>query len=330
MKSSIKLLSLFLIVLFSCQTQEKFKVGFLIPNSKSDRYIKEQTYFSNKIQELGGEAIIKSAEYDDQVQIQQAQELIDQGAQVLVVNSVNQNTAAAMVRYAHSKNVKVIAYDRMISNCDLDYYLSFDNLKVGKLMADYTLKLKPKGNYLIIGGDKADQNALFVKNGQLQQLEPYIKSGDIKIGFNIFVEDWSGDNAKYYLSNYMNLGGEQPDVILSSYDGMTTSMIEVLKENNIAGSVIITGQDAELQACKNIIEGYQTMTIYKPLKPLAEKAAELCKKIIDNEKITDATATQSNGMIEVPAIFLEPVVVDKNNLKETVIADGHFKEDELF
>jgi len=289
------------------------------------------SYFTNKIQELGGEAVVKSAEYDDKVQIQQAKDLIDDGVQVLVVNSVNQNTAAAIVRYAHGNKVKVIAYDRMISNCDLDYYLSFDNLKVGKLMADYTLKLKPEGNYLIIGGDKADQNAIYVKSGQLQQLEPYIKSGKIKITYNIFVEDWSGDNAGKYMESYMNLGGVMPDVILSSYDGMSTGIVKVLVDNDIAaGSILLTGQDAELDACKNILNGYQTMTIYKPLKPLAEKAAELCKKIVDNEKITEATASQPNGMIDVPAILLEPVVVDKDNLKTTLVADGHLKETELY
>ncbi len=330
MKYNILLL-LVIFILSSCaSSSEKFKVGFLVPNTR-DRSIKEKAYFSSKIQELGGETMVLSAEDDDKLQIQQAEEMLNNGVQVLVINSVNQNTAAAIVRSAHAKNVKVIGYDRMISNCELDYYLSFDNIKVGKLMADYALKLKPKGNYVLLGGDKADQNAIYVKKGQLEQLDPYLKSGEIKITYNIYVDEWSKDDAKNNFASYMNLGDVQPDVILSSYDGMTAGAIEVLKENNIAaGTVITTGQDAELLACKNILEGYQNMTVYKPLKKLAEKAAEICKKIVDKQKITDATATQSNGMIDVPAILLDPITVDKDNMKTTVIADGHIKEEELY
>jgi D-xylose transport system substrate-binding protein len=112
------------------------KVGFLLPNLVGERYQKEQAFFRERIAALGGEAIFASADNDDQLQIQQAGEMIDQGARVLVVNSVNMNTAAAIVRNAHEKNVTVIAYDRLIRNCDLDYYISFDNVMVGKMMAE--------------------------------------------------------------------------------------------------------------------------------------------------------------------------------------------------
>jgi len=158
----------FIFSLTSCLHNVKPKIGFLLPNLVSDRYLKEKEYFTKKIGELGGEAIIKSADYNDQLQIQQAQELISQGAKVLVVNSINLNSAAAIVRDAHDHNVKVIAYDRLISNCDLDYLLTFDNEKVGKLMTDYVTKLKPDGNYILLGGDKADKNAVWVKEGQME------------------------------------------------------------------------------------------------------------------------------------------------------------------
>ena len=330
MKSVFGFLIIGIFFLCSCGSDGKFKVGFLFPNMKSDRYIKEKVYFTEKINELGGEAIITSADYDDKLQIQQAQELLNQGVKVIVVNSVNQNTAAAIVRYAHDKDVKVIAYDRMIGNCDLDYYLSFDNVKVGKLMAEYAVKLKPEGDYLLFGGDKADKNAIYVKRGQLEVLDPYIKSNKIKILYDIYVEDWSGENAKYDIKRYLDLSLSKPDVILSSYDGMSTGIIEALKDYNYEGQIIITGQDAELAACKNIVAGYQNMTVYKPLKKMAYTAAELCKKIINNENISEATTSLTNGYKEVPAILLEPITVDKNNLKSTVIADGFIKESDLY
>ena len=334
MRNSAKPLVFLIIVcsiFFSCSNGGKIKVGYLLPNMQSDRYKKEQVYFTEKIQELGGEAVVLSAEYDDKLQISQADELIAQGVKVLVVNSINQNTAAAIVRNAHLKNVKVIAYDRMIANCDLDYYLSFDNVKVGKLMAEYAVKMKPEGNYVLLGGDKADKNAIFVKNGQLEVLDPYIKSGKIKIVFNVFIEDWSGENAQFEMKKFLDLSGIVPDVILSSYDGMTTGAIESLKLYNLDGKVITTGQDAELAACRNIVAGKQTMTIYKPLKKLAYTAAELSVKMAKNQNISsEVNSSIANGFKDVPAILLEPIVVDKDNLKSTVVADGLIKESDLY
>lgn len=328
-------LFLFLIVIaslnFSCQNSKKVKIGFLFPNLVSGRYQKEKVYFSEKIQQLGGEVSIANADYNDQLQIQQAKELIDKGVKALVVNSLNLNTAAAIVRYAHENGAKVIAYDRLIKNCDLDYFLTFDNEKVGALMGDYITKLKPSGNYILLCGDKADQNAVWVRNGVMKALNPFLGKESIKIKYDIYVEDWSGDNARNEIQKYLDLSNNAaPDAILSSYDGMTTSVIDLLKEYNLAGQVLITGQDAELAACQNIVKGYQTMTVYKSVKQLAYKAAELAVKIANNDKITDANRTVNNGQIDVPTIYLDPVAVDKNNLKATVIADGFQSESEVY
>jgi D-xylose ABC transporter substrate-binding protein len=296
----------------------------------SGRYLKEKVYFSNKIQELGGEALIASADYNDQTQILQAKELIDQGAKVLIVNSINLNTAAAIVRYAHDNGVKVIAYDRLIRNCDLDYFLTFDNEKVGKLMADYITKLKPEGNYILLGGDKGDQNAVWVKNGQKQALTSFLNAGKIKIVYDNYVEDWSGDNARADIKKYLDLSNQVPDAILSAYDGMSSGVIDLLKEYKLGGKILITGQDAELEACRNIVNGYQAMTVYKSVKLLAEKAAEISMKLVKNENFKDASQKTNNGQIDVPTIFLNPVVVDKDNLRSTVIADGFQSEKEVY
>jgi D-xylose transport system substrate-binding protein len=324
------LIGCFVFSLTSCHTKSKPKIGFLLPNLVSDRYQKEKECFTKKIEELGGEAIVKSADYNDQLQIQQAQELIEQDVAVLVVNSINLNTAAAIVRAAHDHDIKVIAYDRLISNCDLDYLLTFDNEKVGTLMADYVTKLKPEGSYILLGGDKADKNAIWVKKGQMQGVASSVASGKIKIVYDTYIEDWSGDNARICMKKYLDLSESTPDVVLSSFDGMSTSIIELLKEYDLAGKVLITGQDAELAACRNIVKGFQVMTVYKSVRNLANKAAELSMKLARNENISEETKKINNGAIDVPAILLEPVVVDKNNLKTTVIADGFHKEEDIY
>jgi len=273
--------------------------------------------------------LLASADNDDKLQIEQAKEMINQGAKILVVNSVNMNTAAEIIRDAHNRKVKVIAYDRLIRNCDLDMYVSFDNTQVGKLMSEYVLKVKPEGNYIILGGDKSDLNAVFVKKGQMDVLDNAIKTGKVKIAYNIFVEDWSSENAYQEIKSFLNLSGQIPDAILSSYDGMSLGAIKALDEAGLAGKVIITGQDAELEACRNIMKDRQAMTVYKPLKTLATKAAEIAYKIASGEKYKMPESTIENGQKNVPALLLAPISVDKQNMKTTIISDGFYTESQL-
>jgi len=319
-----------LIILSSCTHSNKKKVAFLFPNFVNERYKKEQVFFSNKIEELGGEAINYNCDNNDQLQIEQAIEAIDKGASVLVVNVVNQNTAAAIVRAGKDANVPVIAYDRIIKNCDLDFYLSFDNEKVGKLMAEIVLKQKPTGSYVILNGDKSDQNAIWVNKGIYSVLQPAIASGNIKIDFDMYIEDWLGANAQYEIDRYLRYTEKRPDAIITSYDGLALGVINVLIKNNLQGQIIVTGQDAELAACQNIIKGNQSLTIYKPFKQQAEMAAQLAMKLINKEKIENISTTFNNGRKNVPSILIEPITVDANNMRETIIKDGFFKESEIY
>lgn len=316
------------IVLFSCSS-DSIKVGFLQPNLVDDRNLVEREYFSAKIKKLGAEPIVVEAQFSDQLQIEQARDLIKQGVKVLVVMAVNKNTAAAIVRHAHDNGVKVIAYERIISNCKLDYYVSFNNVKVGELMAEYALKQKPSGNYIIMSGDKSDQNAIFVKEGQMKVLNPHITSGKIKVTYDSFIEDWSGDNANYEMAGYLNLGMETPDVVLSAYDGMSRGIIKSLLDNQISQYPVITGQNAELQSVRDIVKGHQYMTVYKPLKLEAEQAAEIAIKLAKNEKI-ETTQTVFNGSIEVPSILIEPIGVDVSNIRTTIVKDGFLKEEDIY
>lgn len=320
----------YLIIFFqySCSDSDKIKIGFLVPNTQDNRYLLEKRYFEEKVKSLGGEALFASAEYDDKLQISQAKEMIEKGAMVLIVNSVNMNTAAAIVREAHSSGVKVIAHDRLIKNSDLDFYISYDNMKVGKLMAEKLVKIKPEGNYVLLGGDKADENAVLVKTGQLEVLKNY--EGKINIVYNVYIEGWSGENAYQELKNYLNLSSVTPDAILSSNDGIAAGCIKILEKQGLAGNVLISGQDAELEACRNIIKGFQTVTIYKPFKPMIEKAAEIGFKMVQKEKYQQNTSTINNGHKEVPSLLMDPIAVDGENMRNTIISDGVYSESQVY
>jgi len=322
----------FIIVIFlvnSCSSDKKVKIGMLLPNMTDARWPQDLQYFSAKVNELGGEVLSMDAQNNDQLQITQAEELISKGAKMLVVIPVNKNSAAMIVRYAHSKNVKVLSYERIISNCDLDYFISFDNVKVGELMASYAVKLKPEGNYVLLNGDKSDQNAVWVRKGFHNVLDTFVKVNRIKIAYDVYVDDWSGEEARDITKKYVDLSGTFPEAILSAYDGMSTGIITALDERHATIYPVVTGQNAEIEACRNIIKGKQSMTIYKPIKKIAEEAAVIVLKSVRNEK-QNINRTISNGGKDVPTILIEPVPVDASTMKATVIADGFLAEKDIY
>ncbi len=318
-----------LVIFNSCNQQNlSIRVGILIPYGGSRFEKTEAPYMEQKIKELGGEAIVKSAESSEARQLEQAQELIEQGVDVIVIIAVNVNTAAAIVRKAHDSGVKVIAYDRLIRNSDLDFFISFDGIKVGELLAQYALEKVPEGNYVLMNGDKADENAVLFYNGTMKVLQPHIDSKKINIVYSGYMEGWSGDNAAYYANKIIEFGDTEIDVFLSQYDGLSDGIVRVLKERGLEKKMLVTGQDAEIAACNRIINDEQTMTIYKPLKKLAERCAKLVFELMNNSAI-DGLKSTNNGRVEVPTILLDPLVVDKSNLESTVIADGLYSMDEV-
>jgi len=320
------------ILLSTCINSKKtnIKIGLMWPYTTSARMTVETDEFNKKAKELGCEILVTDAKNDEKLQRTQAEDLIKQGAEVLVIMAVNAYTAAEIIRFAHDNGVKVIAYDRLISNCDVDFYISHNNYNVGKYMAEYALKLKPQGNYFLLGGDKSDRNAIMVKNGQKDALKDALASRKVNIIYDVYVEDWSGENAFQIVDKYLKLNSlVYPDVILSSYDGLSYGATEALEANNIDPSqVLITGQDAEPKAIKNIVANKQTMTIFKPLKILADQAVEVAIQLSRGEK-PQATSTMNNNRIEVPSILFDPIVVDKTNIIETVIKEGLMKESDL-
>ena len=314
----------------SCTTN-KTQIAFLLPHLKNERYIKEEQYFTDKIAELGGEALVIDANNDPKVQINQAIDFLNKGVKVLVISAVNANLAAEIVRQAHNHNAKVIAYDRLINNSNPDYYISFKYEDIGYNMADYVLKLKPIGNYIIVGGDKTDFNAVQITKGQMKALENSVKAGKIKILYNVSIEEWNADNAKHEIDYFLNLSDITPDVIISSSDKMTGGILEALESHNLVGKVLLTGMDVEKTACRNMVAGKQAVSIYKPFKKLATTAAELAMNC-SKDKVLEQQINDKmwNGFCNVPTLFIETFVIDKNNIRSKVIADGYFTEADIY
>ena len=241
----------------------------------------------------------------------------------------NGQVAAAIVDAAERKNVPVIAYDRLILNSNVALYVSFDNVRVGELQAGYLLERAPKGNYVLICGSPTDNNAKLFHEGQMKVLKPAVDRGDIKIVAEQWATNWQASEALKHTENALTQNNDSVVAVVASADSVSLGVVEALEKRGLTGKILVSGQDADLAATRNIAAGKQTMTIYKPIKPLAMVAAESAIKLARGEKVETARII-NNGKRDIPSIFLDPIVVDKDNLEETVIKDGYQKREDIF
>ncbi len=327
------LLTLALIAALSVGCSQKpkssLRIGLSMDSLKEERWQSDRDLFIARANELGAEVLVQSANGNDQLQNSQVENLLTQGIDVLVVVPHNGKAAAGMVEAAHKAGVPVLAYDRIINDSDLDLYLSFDNIKVGVMQAQALVKLVPKGNYVLIGGSPTDHNALMFREGQMQVLAPLIKKHDIKIVGEQWANDWQPVEALKIMENALTRNQNKVDAVVASNDGTAGGAIQALAEQKLAGKVKVSGQDADLAACKRVAEGTQAMTVYKPIKNLARRGAELAVALAKKEKI-ETTVSVDNGKIKVPSVLLEPVAVDKSNIEATVIADGFHSHKDVY
>lgn len=322
---------LLFLIMSACgpQKKEHVKVGFLLHALDKERWENDRDFLVNKVEELGGTVEVKEADNNADKQLAQAKELLANGVDILIVVPVDQFAACDIVKEAHAKNVKVISYDRLIKNCDLDFYVSTDNVDIGALQAGYLTTIKPQGNFALIGGARRDNNSQFLYLGQMNVLQPLVEKGDIKIVYNVFTESWEEEEGynetKKMLSEVKNV-----DAILAGNDAIAYGVIRELREAGLEGKVLLAGMDADLRNLQEIVAGHQTCTVYKPYEKLATTAAEIAIKLARGEESEKTYQTVSNGEKLVPAVFHEAMIVNRENLKLTVISEGYQKEEEVF
>lgn len=252
--------------------------------------------------------------------------MINRNVDVLVIIPFNGEVLGNIIGEAKREGIKVLAYDRLINNADLDFYVSFDNEKVGELQAQSIVEVKPEGNYFLMGGSPVDNNAKLFRKGQMKVLQPLIDSGKIKVVGDQWVDSWLAEKALQIMENALTANKNNIDAVVASNDATAGGAIQALSAQGLSGKVAISGQDADLAAIKRIIQGTQTMTVYKPITKLADKAAEIAVQLGKNEK-PESNAVLNNGLKDVPAYLLAPIAVTKDNIEETIIKDGfHSKE----
>ena len=317
----------------------KPRIGLSLDTLKEERWQRDRDTFVAKAQALGAEVIVLSANSDDVQQIKDCNSLLAQKIDVLVIAPHNGEAMARAVEEAHSTGVVVCAYDRLIRDCALDYYFTFDNVKVGELQGRFLMERLFPGGVLVGGAKKriariygapTDNNAKLFRLGQNNALQPYADSGQLEIVHEDWAEDWRPENGKKITQAAITRAGAMPlDAILASNDGTAGGAVQALLEEKLAGQILVTGQDADLEACRRILRGEQTMTVYKPLKLLAEQAAENAVALAQKKPITTGGVT-ANGKRDVPTVQVDIVAVHKDNIRETVVKDGFHKEADLF
>jgi D-xylose transport system substrate-binding protein len=308
-------------------SKEKPVIGFSIDDLRVERWTRDRDYFVAAAKTLGAEVNVQSADANEQRQLSQIENLISKKVDVIVIVPFNSKVLSTVVREAKQAGIKVISYDRLILNSDIDAYISFDNERVGSLQAEGMIKAVPKGNYYLLGGAPTDNNAKLLRQGQMKVLKPYADKGDIKILGDQWVKDWSPEEALKIVENVLTKNDNKIDAVVASNDGTAGGAIQALAAQKLAGKVAVCGQDADLAAVKRVIAGTQTLTIYKPLKEIASGAAKLAVQLVKGEKPA-YNAQLDNGMKKVNSLLLTPTTITKDNV-DLLIKDNFFTKEQL-
>jgi putative multiple sugar transport system substrate-binding protein len=329
--------------------QDKGLVGVAMPTKSSARWIDDGNNMVKSLKEKGYDVDLQYAEDDIPNQLAQIENMITKGAKVLVIAAIDGTTLSDAQQQAADKGIKVIAYDRLIRNSkNVDYYATFDNFQVGVLQASYiekALGLKEgKGpfNIELFGGSPDDNNAYFFYNGAMSILDPYIKSGKLKVQSGqtgmekVSTLRWDGAVAQARMDNLLSAyyADKRVDAVLSPYDGLSIGILSSLKGVGYGSPnqpmPVVTGQDAEIPSVKSILAKEQTSTVFKDTRELAKVAANMVDAMLSGKTVeVNDTKTYENGVKTVPSYLLKPVSVDASNWKQVLVDSGYYKESQI-
>lgn len=297
------------------------KIALLLPDAKTARYETfDRPLFEKRIRQLGDYQVLYSnADQDAATQQQQAESALAAGAKVLVLDAVDSKAAASIVSAAHAQDVPVIAYDRLIAGGGLAYYVSFDGEKVGELQGAALVqalagkKLRAGDGILMVNGSPTDSNSSEFAAGAHRAID----ASGLQVLAEYSTPDWSPDKAQDWVAGQIAQFGDRIVGVYAANDGVAGGAVAAFKAADVSPVPPVTGQDAELSALQRIVAGDQYMTVYKAIKPQANRAAEVAVALIHGEKVTAPTTTDG-----VPTTLLEPVAVTVHDIMRTVVADG--------
>jgi D-xylose transport system substrate-binding protein len=316
------------------------KIGFLLKTMQEERYQQDQAAFIAKAKELGAEVIFDSANNNEQTQLAKFENMLAKGAQVIVLQPVNSGTAGNMVRMANEEDVRVVGYDSMLTDGPLDIMVMQDSWAVGKLQGEALVewlkakKGKVEGKVALIRGQPGDSNAAAMSSGVLEIVKA---NPGLELVVDQSHEGWAPDKAMATAENVLTKYGNKVDAFICNNSGMARGVIAALDAQGLASSdqVFVAGSDADLVNIQYVAQGKETVEIWKKVKPLAEKAAEVAVQLAQEpdakpEEVVKVDKTVNNGFVDVPTIVTPIVAVTKDNIKDTIIKEGAYTEQQVY
>lgn len=316
------------------------KIGFLLKTMQEERYQRDKAAFIATAESMGAEVIFDSANNDEQTQLGKFENMLAKGVQVIVMQPVNTGTAGNMVRMANEEGVKVVGYDSMLVDGPLDMMVMQDSWAVGKLQGEAMVewlketKGEVKGRVALIKGQPGDSNAIAMSSGALEIIE---NTPGLELVANQFHEGWSSEKAMATTENVLTKQNNKIDAFLCNNSGMARGVIAALDAQGLASAdkVFVAGSDADLVNIQHVAKGKQSVEIWKKIKPLAEKAAEIAVLLAKNPDKDPASVVTvdkvlNNGFADVPTIVTPIVLVAQSNIDATIIAEGFYSKEQVY
>ncbi|GHV60943.1 D-xylose-binding periplasmic protein [Spirochaetia bacterium] len=311
-------------------TEKKVTIGFSVATATFilERWNKDMKIFSAAAKELGADVLVQLSAGGIREQIAQINYMVTQNIDILVVIAHDSELIAGAVKQVRDAGIPVIAYDRMILGTPIDAYISFDSREVGRQYGRALISAVPKGTYLVANGSLHDTNSFDINEGLHEILDPHIAAGSIKIGREIWLEEWSFDEALEKIGAVFE-ETTTFDAIACGNDAIASAAIQLLSERRLAGKVAVVGQDAELISCQHVVEGLQLMTVYKPIGKLASRSARLAMAIATQEDFPPDTLLENNSGAPIPSYIEKPLAIYKDNM-DAVIKDGFHSYEDVY
>jgi len=308
-------------------SDKKAVIGFSMATLKEDRWLQDRDIFIAKAKQAGYDVIVKNANNDSQLQYEQVCDMIEKGIDILVIAPHDSTDAARAVNVAKKAGIPVVSYDRLVRDANVDVYVSFDNVKVGRIEAEELVKEVPQGGYIILAGAKNDNNSQMFYAGYMSVLSRPEVRKNVKIVAETWVEDWRREEAFDFVSQILKDNAENVQGIIAGNDSLAWGAIDAISVARLTGKIKVVGHDADLAACQRIVEGTQLSTVYKPIRNLVEETLNICKTLLEKKPVQHGY-TINDGTYDVPYIMIDVVSVTKDNIDDTVIKDGfHLRED---
>lgn len=303
------------------------QIGMSFDTFVLERWIRDRDVFVSTASDLGAEVNIQNANGDAAEQAAQIEYLIDKGMDVLVIVSVDGTDKAlqSAIKRAHSKGIKVLAYDRIIKNSDVDLYASFDNEEVGQIMAECVLSRIPdNGKIAALYGSPADYNVVLVEKG----IKETLADTNAELVYENYADNWKAEYAYDQMNECIDTVGKV-DAVICGNDALAAMAFKSLSEHRMADDVCLVGQDADIDACQRIVEGNQDMTVYKSIDQLARQSAQYAVMLAEGA-VPDLAETFNDGTYDVPYLKLEPVAVTSENMDEEIISSRFHLKNEVY